>query len=527
MRLAHPRHRGAVVDLDRVAPEALQDGALLLVEERGGDGLAAFGEAVDLALQLGLEQVGDEVVVVGAEHLGQHPAAHARVGGAGQDVAGQQHLVHDRRRLDEGHGHVGVGAALVLPGEHEVAGVAQLVGEGEGVAHRVRPGHENERVGAVGRGAERARGLAGVVGAVDPAALEGALHQRHVVGAERRERFLEQRGGGVEGHRRLVAGVERRLHVAVQQLVEPEHALPQPRVALHVRRELGLDGVEHVAVELERHLVRLQQVALGALVAARLGEHDVPRDFDGEGAAHRVLVGREPGVERGPGGAAHAGVAGGLVARLVEVERVRVGGAGGIGERRERHVAGLGAVVDGVGRAQHLAEAGQHVLGLGAEHVRLHGQQLVERRPVDGERRLVAQPGGERAVGQGEDLGVDEGHGRVDACAEGGGGRLVGLVARVAAVLGGAQAGEGVGPVEACEQRVTGVEAGEQHGRGGGEPALVLRDACHRSLDRSEFGEPGVARGEQVGEVPGGLGGDFGAGEGLVHGRESGLGLDW
>ena len=38
------------------------------------DGLPAFGQRVTLALRLGLEQVGDEVVVVGAEHLRQHPA---------------------------------------------------------------------------------------------------------------------------------------------------------------------------------------------------------------------------------------------------------------------------------------------------------------------------------------------------------------------------------------------------------------------------------------------------------------------
>ncbi len=73
-RLAHPRHRGAGVDLDRVAPEALEDGALALVQERRGDRLPAFGEPVDLTLQLGLEQVGDEVVVVRAQHLRQHPA---------------------------------------------------------------------------------------------------------------------------------------------------------------------------------------------------------------------------------------------------------------------------------------------------------------------------------------------------------------------------------------------------------------------------------------------------------------------
>ena len=283
---------------------------------------------------------------------------------------------------------------------------------------------------AVGRGAERSRRLAGVVGAVDPALLEGASHQRDVLGAERRERLLEQRGGVVEGHRRHVARVERRLDVAVQQLVEPEHAPAQARVALHVRRELGLDDVEHVGVELEGHLVPVQQVVLRALVAARLGEHDVLGDLAGERAAHRVLVGRQPGAERRPGGAAHARVVGGLVGRLVEVERVRVRGAGGVGERRERHVAHLRPAVDRVRRVEHFAEARQHALRLGGEHVRLQGRQLVEGRPIDGQRRLVAQPGGERAFGQGQDLGVDEGHGRSHARAERGRGRAVGLASR-------------------------------------------------------------------------------------------------
>ena len=37
------------------------------------DGLSAFGQRVDLALQLGLEWVDGEVVVVCAEHVRQHP----------------------------------------------------------------------------------------------------------------------------------------------------------------------------------------------------------------------------------------------------------------------------------------------------------------------------------------------------------------------------------------------------------------------------------------------------------------------
>ena len=55
----------AVVDLQRVAPEALQDFALALVEQLRRHGLPGLGLRVYTVLQLGRKQAGDEVTVAG------------------------------------------------------------------------------------------------------------------------------------------------------------------------------------------------------------------------------------------------------------------------------------------------------------------------------------------------------------------------------------------------------------------------------------------------------------------------------
>ena len=181
----------------------------------------------------------------------------------GQDVPRQQHLVHDRRRLDERHRRPHVDEALVLHRQPEVRRVAQLVRQREHAARRAGPGDQDVRMHAVGRRAERAGGLADVVGAVDPALRERGAHEVDVVGAHRLHRGEQRVAGLLVGDRRLEAGVQRRAQVAVQHLVQAQHAAAQALVALHVRGQLGADDLEDARVERARHLVRLQQVVLG------------------------------------------------------------------------------------------------------------------------------------------------------------------------------------------------------------------------------------------------------------------------
>ena len=118
-----------------------------------------------------------------------------------------------------------------------------------------------------------------------------------------------------------------------------------------------------------------------------------------------------------------------------------------------------------------------------------------------------------------EDFRVDELHRRFHARGYAAGQRQVRLPRRIAAVLGIAQAGEDVGLLHPRHERIARVEAGQQPARAFAQPALVGGHGLQRLFDVRQFRQPRVAGDEEVIEVPGLLGRDLRAGEGLVHAR--------
>lgn len=505
MRLAHPEQFRPFVDLDGVAPEFGEDLAFGRGQDAFGDRLPCLGQGVDAVLEFGFQQVVDEVVVVGAHQPDDDAAADFFIRGALQKILGQQQLVHRGRGFDKGQARARVAQALVFARQGEVSRVPQFVREGEDGAHAVFPGHKDVGVHAVHGVAISAGALAFVVGAVDPAFVEGAAHEGVVFVAEHFQcaecpllRLLPGDFGFV---------LERGGEVAVEQVVEPHQALAEFLVAAHVGGEFGADDVEDVAVGVEGHFVRVEQHVLGGFVAAEFGEGDVFLDFGGKGRGVCIAVVAQAFRVGEVGFAAKGRVGGGHGAAIVDGVRAAVV----VRDRLELHVRPFGKRVHAKRGVEDFAEPRDDGFRFRREGVRLGVQHGLQGVAVGGQLFILLQPLFDGAFGQGEHFGLDEVDAGRHIGKKGVGPRAVRLVGRVRALGGEAEVGVGGDAVQALFQVFFGIEAGFEQARAFSELALVVRDRLDVAPDRFHFGFPGVAGGEQVVEVPCFLNGDFGS----------------
>ena len=134
--------------------------------------------------------------------------------------------------------------------------------------------------------------------------------------------------------------------------------------------------------------------------------------------------------------------------------------------------------------------------------MRLGVQQVLQVHLVGRQGTVLRQEAFHRAVGQLEDLGVDEGDARLQPGLQRVHARLLGLVLRVGAVLRVAQMGEHAHAHQALLQPLHRVQARQQRGGTFAQPALVRLHLGARGVQRFELGLPLRGGGEQVVQVP-------------------------
>jgi len=150
--------------------------------------------------------------------------------------------------------------------------------------------------------------------------------------------------------------------------------------------------------------------------------------------------------------------------------------------------------------------------------VRAQRQQVVQvglevRQTGFGGHELLQQP-----VIKGQDLGLDPAGGGAHACVQRRHTGHRGLVGRVGAVLRVAQVGEGAHAHQAGLHGFQRCQALQQRGGIGVQPPLVGDQRLPRIVHRLVFGGPGRLVGEQVVQVPGGVGRNAGARQACLHG---------
>ena len=151
MGLPHPGQLCPFLELHSISPEFLKGLPLQLVQEGGTEAASFINNPINLPLVMGLQEMGDKVVVIGtANYGGQYPAFHSRILCLLQQIIDQQQLIHGRRGLYKVHGRPGIKDILLLVGQIEVPGVAQFVGQGKEVSHLPGPGHQDIGVAAIG-----------------------------------------------------------------------------------------------------------------------------------------------------------------------------------------------------------------------------------------------------------------------------------------------------------------------------------------------------------------------------------------
>ncbi len=181
MGLAHPGKLRQIVDFHHIAPEVGEDLAFQLIKQAGCNPPPRLRRGIHPPLEFSFQQMSDEVVVVCAQILHDHPALHLHTVGLGENVIAQKQLIHGGWGFHKIGRRPQVQKIVVLHRQGEMAGVTQFVDQCESGTHVVGPGHENIRVHSVDGRAKCPCRFADIIRQIHPTVVQTPFDNLHIL----------------------------------------------------------------------------------------------------------------------------------------------------------------------------------------------------------------------------------------------------------------------------------------------------------------------------------------------------------